>query len=84
MFQAPPIRTATVAGALLLTAGLAWLPARDAALGPRPHCTGRRLASWPPDVRHTADFARYGNDSSRLDDPGPAGRTRRDDGPDAP
>ncbi|MFI1158743.1 hypothetical protein [Streptomyces sioyaensis] len=68
MFQAPPIRPTAVAGLLLLTAGLAWLLSRDAAPGPRPDCTGRRIASWSDDFRHTAEFARYGNDNTRLDD----------------
>ncbi|SED77852.1 hypothetical protein SAMN05428945_6288 [Streptomyces sp. 2224.1] len=31
-------------------------------------CRGRRIASWSPDSRHTAEFARYGDDNTRVDD----------------
>ncbi|MFI9077088.1 hypothetical protein ACIGW8_11430 [Streptomyces sioyaensis] len=67
MFRAPPIRpTTAVAGLLLLTAGLGWPPSQDTVRGSRPDCTGRRIASWSANVRHTADFIRYGNDNTCL------------------
>ncbi|MCL6301543.1 hypothetical protein [Streptomyces kronopolitis] len=62
-----PIRTTATAGLLLLTAAVALVPPGRAP-GPRADRAGRRIAAWSADVRHTAEFTRYGNDNTRLDD----------------
>ncbi|MEW1747863.1 hypothetical protein AB0411_01595 [Streptomyces angustmyceticus] len=69
MPQPPMIRTAAVAVALLASAALPvalpWAPPPGRAAD----CRGRRIASWSADSRHTAEFARYGDDNpgGRLD-----------------
>ncbi|REK91756.1 DUF4185 domain-containing protein [Streptomyces inhibens] len=68
MSKAPSIRTTTVAALLLAAAALVWALPRAAAPDRAAHCTGRRIASWSADSRHTAEFARYGNDNTRVDD----------------
>ncbi|UQA91859.1 DUF4185 domain-containing protein [Streptomyces halobius] len=64
-------RTTTVAALLLalLTAAtlVSWeLPGRTPA--PAAACPGRTIASWSADAPFTGEFARYGNDNTRVDD----------------
>ncbi|MGY5077918.1 DUF4185 domain-containing protein [Streptomyces nigrescens] len=68
MPKAPLTRTVTAATLLLAVAALLWALPRAGAPGRAADCTGRRIASWSADSRHTAEFARYGNDNTRTDD----------------
>lgn len=68
MPKAPIIRTAAAAALLLAAATLSWVLPRAADPDRAADCTGRRIASWSVDSRHTAEFARYGNDNTRVDD----------------
>ncbi|MGW7577445.1 DUF4185 domain-containing protein [Streptomyces sp. NPDC054765] len=68
MPKAPMIRTTAVAPLLLAAAALLWAPPRTASPGHAAGCAGRRIASWSVDSRHTAEFARYGDDNTRGDD----------------
>ncbi|MFI9051514.1 DUF4185 domain-containing protein [Streptomyces sp. NPDC053427] len=68
MSRLPLTRTAIAAVLLLTAALLLWLLPRPAAPDGSAACTGRRIASWSADTGHTAAFARYGDDNSRVDD----------------
>ncbi|MFE1773546.1 DUF4185 domain-containing protein [Streptomyces sp. NPDC059008] len=69
MSKAPVLRTAALAALLLAVfAALLWALPRAAAPDRAGGCAGRRIASWSVDSRHTAEFARYGNDNTRVDD----------------
>ncbi|MEU8680026.1 DUF4185 domain-containing protein [Streptomyces sp. NPDC048611] len=68
MPKAPMTRTVTAATLLLAVAVLLWALPWSAGPGRAADCTGRRIASWAADSRHTAEFARYGNDNTRTDD----------------
>lgn len=68
MPKAPLTRTVTVATLPLAVAALLWVLPRTAGPGHAADCAGRRIVSWTPDSRHTAEFARYGNDNTRVDD----------------
>ncbi|MFE3881604.1 DUF4185 domain-containing protein [Streptomyces lydicus] len=68
MPKVPVIRAAAVAALLLAGAGLLWALPASAPPGRAADCRGRRIASWSPDSRHTAGFARYGDDNTRVDD----------------
>ncbi|GES29006.1 DUF4185 domain-containing protein [Streptomyces angustmyceticus] len=68
MPQPPLTRTVAVAAALLASAALPGATPWASPPGPAADCRGRRIASWSADSRHTAEFARYGDDNSRVDD----------------
>ncbi|MGX1759862.1 hypothetical protein ACWIG5_23645 [Streptomyces lydicus] len=68
MPKVPVIRAAAVAALLLAGAGLLWVLPASAPPGRAADCRGRRIASWSPDSWHTAEFARYGDDNTRVDD----------------
>ncbi|MEU8781574.1 hypothetical protein [Streptomyces sp. NPDC048637] len=68
MPKAPLTRTVTGATLLLAAVALLWTLPRTATPGRAADCTGRRIAYWSADSRHTAEFARYGDDNTRVDD----------------
>lgn len=68
MPKATMIRTPAAAALLLAGAGLLWTLPGAASPGSAADCRGRRIASWSADSRHTAEFARYGDDNTRVDD----------------
>ncbi|MFI6770424.1 DUF4185 domain-containing protein [Streptomyces sp. NPDC050355] len=68
MPKAPTLRTTAVAALLLAVAALLWALPRAAAPDRAGGCAGRRIASWSVDSRHTGEFARYGDDNTRVDD----------------
>ncbi|MFE1171073.1 DUF4185 domain-containing protein [Streptomyces sp. NPDC058773] len=68
MPKAPMTRTVTAATLLLAVAGLFWAFPRSATPGRAAECAGRRIASWSADSGHNAEFTRYGNDNTRVDD----------------
>ncbi|MGW1377773.1 DUF4185 domain-containing protein [Streptomyces sp. NPDC002446] len=68
MSKAPTIRTTAAAALLLAAATLLWALPRTSAPDRAADCAGRRIASWTVDSRHTAEFARYGEDNARVDD----------------
>ncbi|WP_328691315.1 hypothetical protein OG879_32180 [Streptomyces caniferus] len=68
MPTAPMIRTAAVAALLLASVVPAWMLPGATPSGRAADCRGRRIVSWSADSRHTAEFARYGDDNTRVDD----------------
>ncbi|MEW2435199.1 hypothetical protein AB0952_13605 [Streptomyces caniferus] len=68
MPTAPTIRTAAVAALLLASVVPAWVLPGATPSGRASDCRGRRIDSWSADSRHTAEFARYGDDNTRVDD----------------
>lgn len=68
MAKAPSPRTTIAAALLLVLAALVWALPRASAPDRAAVCTGQRIASWSVDTRKNAEFARYGNDNTRVDD----------------
>ncbi|MFF4607230.1 hypothetical protein ACFY12_31405 [Streptomyces sp. NPDC001339] len=68
MDQSPGIRTKPVATLLLAAAALVCAVPGAESPGHAAGCTARRIASWSADSRQIAEFVRYGDDNTRVDD----------------